>query len=118
MPDDLDVSVELRNWLFALEGTEEVGDCFTPTRGGDRISREEKCWHSTFRNLHVSGKSSNRLNLGDTGKASPKRAFPVDRFKVPDCHASGFQFGIPLGFKLFNCLILCTCRLELKVCRQ
>jgi len=82
VPDDLDVSVELRNWLFALEGTEEVGDCLTPTRGGNPISREEKCWHSTFRNLHVSGKSSNRLNLGDTGKASPKRAFPVDRFKA------------------------------------
>ncbi|CAO2043828.1 unnamed protein product [Urochloa humidicola] len=80
VPDDLDVSVELRNWLFALEGTEEVGDCFTPTRGGDRISREEKCWHSTFRNLHVSGKSSERLNLGGAGKVSPKRAFPVERF--------------------------------------
>ncbi|CAN6240991.1 unnamed protein product [Urochloa humidicola] len=79
VPDDLDVSVELRNWLFALEGT-EVGDCFTPTRGGDRISREEKCWHSTFRNLHVSGKSSERLNLGGAGKVSPKRAFPVERF--------------------------------------
>ena len=112
------MSVELRNWLFALEGTEEVGDCLTPTRGGNRISREEKCWHSTFRNLHVSGKSSNRLNLGDTGKSSPERAFPVERFTVNYCYASGFQFGIPLGFKLFNCLILCTCRLELKVCRQ
>ncbi|EES12901.1 hypothetical protein BDA96_06G246600 [Sorghum bicolor] len=79
VPDDLDVSIELRNWLFALEGTEEVGDCFTP-RGGDRISREEKCWHSTFRNIHVSGKSSDRLKLGGGGKVSPKKAFPVERF--------------------------------------
>jgi hypothetical protein len=81
VPDDLDVSIELRNWLFALEGTEEVGDCFTP-RGGDRISREEKCWHSTFRNIHVSGKSSDRLKLGGGGKVSPKKAFPVERFTV------------------------------------
>ncbi|XP_066343928.1 uncharacterized protein [Miscanthus floridulus] len=79
VPDDLDVSIELRNWLFALEGTEEVGDCFSP-RGGDRISREEKCWHSTFRNIHVSGKSSDRLKLGGGGKVSPKKAFPVERF--------------------------------------
>lgn len=79
VPDDLDVSIELRNWLFALEGTEEIGDCFSP-RGGDRISREEKCWHSTFRNLHVSGKSSDKLNLGGTGKVLSKKAFPVERF--------------------------------------
>ncbi|WVZ87258.1 hypothetical protein U9M48_033927 [Paspalum notatum var. saurae] len=79
VPDDLDVSIELRNWLFALEGTEEVGDCFTP-RGGDRIRREEKCWHSTFRNLHVSGKSSDKLNVEGAEKVSSKKAFPVERF--------------------------------------
>ncbi|XP_062184200.1 uncharacterized protein LOC133888099 isoform X2 [Phragmites australis] len=80
VPDDLDVSIELRNWLFALEGTEEVGDCFSAR--GDLISREEKCWHSTFRNLHVSGKSSDRLNLGGTEKVLPKKAFPVECFTV------------------------------------
>lgn len=80
VPDDLDVSIELRNWLFALEGTEEVGDCFSP-RGSDRISREENCWHTTFKNLHVSGKSIDRLNMGGTEKV-PKKAFPVERFTV------------------------------------
>ncbi|AQK46366.1 hypothetical protein ZEAMMB73_Zm00001d026359 [Zea mays] len=79
VPDDLDVSIELRNWLFALEGTEEVGYLFSP-RGGDGISREEKCWHSTFRNLHISGKSSDRLKLGGRRKVSPEKAFPVERF--------------------------------------
>ncbi|KAL6651988.1 hypothetical protein ACP70R_010913 [Stipagrostis hirtigluma subsp. patula] len=78
VPDDLDVSIELRNWLFALEGT-EVGDCFSP-RAGDRISREEKCWHTAFTNLHVSGKSSDRLNLGGAEKLLPKKLFPVERF--------------------------------------
>jgi hypothetical protein len=76
VPDDLDVSIELRNWLFALEGTEEVGDSFSP-RSNDHISREEKCWHTTFRNLHVSGKSIDRLNMGGIEKA-----FPVERFMV------------------------------------
>jgi hypothetical protein len=61
VPDDIDVSIKLQNWLFALEGT-EVGDYFS--HGCDHISREEKCWHSTFRSLHVSGKSSGRLKLG------------------------------------------------------
>jgi hypothetical protein len=81
VPDDLDVSIELRNWLFALEGTEEVGDSFSP-RGGGCISREEKCWHTTFKNLHVSGKNIDRLNMGGTEKVLPKKAFPVERFTV------------------------------------
>lgn len=79
VPDDLDVSVELRNWLFALEGTEEVGDWSSP-HSGDHISREDKCWHTTFRNLHVLGKSSDRPNLGGAEKVLDKRAFPVERF--------------------------------------
>lgn len=79
VPDDLDVSVQLRNWLFALEGTEEVGDWSSP-RGGYHISREEKCWHTTFRNLHVSGKSNDRPNLGGAEKVLDKKAFPVERF--------------------------------------
>ncbi|KAL6844544.1 hypothetical protein ACP4OV_026217 [Aristida adscensionis] len=79
VPDDLDVSIELRNWLFALEGTEVVGDGFTP-RGGDYVSREENCWHTTFTNLHVSGKSSDRLNLGGSEKLLSKKSFPVERF--------------------------------------
>ncbi|KAF7003874.1 hypothetical protein CFC21_019151 [Triticum aestivum] len=79
VPDDLDVSVELRNWLFALEGTEEVGDWSSP-RSDDPISREDKCWHTTFRNLHLSGKSSDRPNLGGAEKVLNKKAFPVERF--------------------------------------
>ncbi|KAE8805895.1 DNA replication licensing factor MCM6 [Hordeum vulgare] len=79
VPDDLGVSVELRNWLFALEGTEEVGDWSSP-RSGDPISREDKCWHTTFRNLHLSGKSSDRPNLGGAEKVLDKKAFPVESF--------------------------------------
>ncbi|KAK3143645.1 hypothetical protein QOZ80_4AG0303060 [Eleusine coracana subsp. coracana] len=79
VPDDLDVSIQLRNWLFALEGTGEVGDYFSP-RGSNCISREERCWHTTFRNLHVSGKSIDQLNMGGTEKVLPKKAFPVERF--------------------------------------
>ncbi len=79
VPDDLDVSIELRNWLFALEGTEEVGDWLSP-HGSDHISREEKCWHTTFTNLHVSGRSSDRP--GSAEKVIHKRALPIERFTV------------------------------------
>ena len=44
VPDDLVVSVLLRNWLFALEGTEEARDWSSP-RSGDPIGRDDKCWH-------------------------------------------------------------------------
>uniref|UniRef100_A0A0D9W9W4 Uncharacterized protein n=1 Tax=Leersia perrieri TaxID=77586 RepID=A0A0D9W9W4_9ORYZ len=77
VPDDLDVSIELRNWLFALEGTEEVGDWSSP-HSSDHISREEKCWHTTFKNLHVSGRSSDRP--GPAEKVTQKRALPIERF--------------------------------------
>ncbi|KAG8043594.1 hypothetical protein GUJ93_ZPchr0458g22720 [Zizania palustris] len=76
VPDDLDVSIELRNWLFALEGT-EGGDWFSP-HGSDHISREEKCWHTTFKNLHVSGRSSDQSGSAD--KVVYKRALPIERF--------------------------------------
>ena len=99
VPDDLDVSVELMNWLFALEGTEEVGDWSSP-HNGDHISREDKCWHTTFRNLHVSGKSSDRPNLGGAEKVLDKRAFPVERFTVISTTAVNLYFNLGLSFSV------------------
>jgi hypothetical protein len=101
VPDDLDVSIELRNWLFALEGTEEVGDWSSP-RSGDHISREDKCWHTTFRNLHVSGKSNDRPNLGGAEKVLDKRAFPVERFTVIFVTAVNLYFNLVFSFSGSN----------------
>lgn len=78
IPDDLDVSIELRNWLFALEGSDELSYGLSP-RVSDIIGREEKCWHTTFRTLHMSGKSSDKSN--STNPSSTKQ-FPVDTFLV------------------------------------
>ncbi|KAF3325649.1 UHRF1-binding protein 1-like protein [Carex littledalei] len=78
IPDDLDVSIELRNWLFALEGTDELSYGLSP-RVSDIIRREEKCWHTTFRTLHVSGKSSDKSNCANP---SSTKQFPVDTFLV------------------------------------
>lgn len=78
IPDDLDVSIELRNWLFALEGSDELSYGLSP-RFSDIIRREEKCWHTTFRTLHVSGKSSDKSN---SANPSSTKQFPVDTFLV------------------------------------
>ena len=80
MPDDIDVSIELRNWLFALEGTDEVGYYFS--HGGDRISREEKCWHSTFRSLHMSLATAVADLSWGWRTSVAKKAFSVERFMV------------------------------------
>jgi hypothetical protein len=91
VPDDLDVSVELRNWLFALKGTDEPTCNWSP-RVSEIIRREDKCWHTTFRSLHMSGKSNEKSN-----NANPrsKKQFPVDSFLVKSlfiviCFANSF----------------------------
>ncbi|KAJ3693633.1 hypothetical protein LUZ60_009113 [Juncus effusus] len=89
IPDDLEISIELRNWLFALEGTDEsssVSDGWSPHVSADVISREDKCWHTTFRNLHISAKSPDvKKDSGDRrldGCESKKNVIPVESFLV------------------------------------
>ncbi|KAJ4792235.1 amino-terminal region of chorein [Rhynchospora pubera] len=77
IPDELDVSIELRNWLFALEGTNDLSDGWSP-RLSDVIRREEKCWHTTFRNLYLSGRSEK----SNSANPSSKKQFPVESFLV------------------------------------
>ncbi|XP_020591293.1 uncharacterized protein LOC110032114 isoform X2 [Phalaenopsis equestris] len=57
MPDDIDVSIELRNWLFALEGTEEMREGWWYSNG-ENFRREEMCWHTTFQNLRMKAMSA------------------------------------------------------------
>ncbi|OAY74949.1 UHRF1-binding protein 1 [Ananas comosus] len=75
-PDDLDVLIELKNWLFALEGAEEAAEVWS-TCNGEVFCREDRCWHTTFRNLRITGKSSDKPNLSNSGKICRKLAFPV-----------------------------------------
>lgn len=49
-PDEIDIDVQLQDWLFALEGSEGVADY---ARADSSLAREQKCWHSTFRCLRV-----------------------------------------------------------------
>ncbi|XP_011620325.1 uncharacterized protein LOC18425873 [Amborella trichopoda] len=57
-PDDLDVSIEFRNWLFALEGAKEMAGSFNSEF--EQIGREKRCWHTTFRSLEIKAKSSSK----------------------------------------------------------
>lgn len=81
MPDDLDVLIELKNWLFALEGAEEAVEIWS-TCNGEVFCREDRCWHTTFRNLRITGKSSDKPNLSNSGKVCRKLAFPVESITV------------------------------------
>ncbi|XP_038975702.1 uncharacterized protein LOC103697743 isoform X2 [Phoenix dactylifera] len=81
MPDDVDVSVELKNWLFALEGTQEMQEGWRLSND-DYITREERCWHTTFRCLQVKAKSNNVPNSSSSGKLCKKQKFPVELITV------------------------------------
>ncbi|KAJ6807107.1 uncharacterized protein M6B38_173470 [Iris pallida] len=80
MPDDVDIAIELKNWLFALEGTQEMQERWT-TCIGDDVSREERCWHTTFRSLLVKAKSSPH-NLTSKEKLNTRKKFPVELITV------------------------------------
>ncbi|EOA33082.1 hypothetical protein CARUB_v10016419mg [Capsella rubella] len=79
-PDDIDVSVELRDWLFALEGREDVG---TRILHNEDIGREERCWHTNFRTFRVIAKSTPKnVDPKGTGNQYNARKYPVDSIIV------------------------------------
>lgn len=80
MPDDVDVAVELNNWLFALEG-QDMEATWSSNNGID-ISREERCWHTTFHSLLVKAKSNSMLNLDNKQKISTTQKYPVELITV------------------------------------
>ncbi|KAJ0045613.1 hypothetical protein Pint_04262 [Pistacia integerrima] len=77
LPDDVDVSVEFRDWLFALEGAQEMAERWWFYSQED-MSREERCWHTTFQSLSVKAKSSPKEIL--IGKEDSQRThkYPVE----------------------------------------
>ncbi|KAL1346060.1 hypothetical protein HN51_019728 [Arachis hypogaea] len=69
-PDDVDVTIELRDWLFALEGADQMAEQWWFS-SLEVVDREERCWHTTFRGLRVNAKSSPKKVLD--GKAQLRR---------------------------------------------
>jgi hypothetical protein len=82
-PDDIDVSVELRDWLFALEGREGVG---TRILNNEDIGREERCWHTNFRTFRVIAKSTPKnVDSNGTENQCDAHKYPVDSIIVSIC---------------------------------
>lgn len=55
-PHNVDVSIELKDWLFALEGPDGTDDRWQGCDNVD-VSREERSWHMAFQSLHMAAKS-------------------------------------------------------------
>lgn len=82
-PDDIDVSVELRDWLFALEGREGVS---TRILNNEDIGREERCWHTNFRTFRVIAKSTPKnVDPNETETQYDAHKYPVDSIIVSIC---------------------------------
>ncbi|XP_042405956.1 uncharacterized protein LOC121996172 isoform X1 [Zingiber officinale] len=79
MPDDIDVCVTFNNWLFALEGAQETEGWLLEV--SDNLSREEKCWHTTFHSLNVKAKST-ESNSSNMGRSGLKKKFPIELITV------------------------------------
>ncbi|KAK4752866.1 hypothetical protein SAY87_021664 [Trapa incisa] len=62
-PHNVDVTIELKDWLFALEGPNEMVDTWQDCGHAD-VSREERSWHMTFQSLQMSAKSKTEHRSG------------------------------------------------------
>ncbi|CAN1224189.1 UHRF1-binding protein 1-like [Linum grandiflorum] len=80
MPDDVNVSLEFKDWLFALEGEQEMAVASSFSNHGT-IGREQRSWHTTFRSLLVKAKSCMKDELNGKGN-SQGRKHPVDLITV------------------------------------
>ncbi|XP_027339754.1 uncharacterized protein LOC113853541 isoform X3 [Abrus precatorius] len=69
-PDDVDVTIELRDWLFSLEDAQGTAERWWFSNHEDE-GREERSWHASFHGLRVNAKSSPK-NVPD-GKAQLQR---------------------------------------------
>ncbi|GFP89982.1 hypothetical protein PHJA_001142000 [Phtheirospermum japonicum] len=91
-PDDVDISIELKDWLFSLEGAEEMVD----NRFSDDCRREERSWHTTFRSVHVKAKSSPKHVVVGSVKPSGKQKYPIELITVG---LEGLQILKPMARK-------------------
>ncbi|XP_012070729.1 uncharacterized protein LOC105632878 isoform X2 [Jatropha curcas] len=81
MPDDVDVCIELKDWLFALEGAQEMAERWWFYNHED-VGREEWCWHTTFQSLVVKAKNIPRHELNGKGKSRGRQTYPVELVTV------------------------------------
>ncbi|CAI9784176.1 unnamed protein product [Fraxinus pennsylvanica] len=94
-PDDVDVSIELKDWLFALEGAQEMEDRWH-FHDSEDSSRENRSWHTTFQSMHIKAKSSPKLVMDGKAKPRGKQKYPVELVTVG---MEGLQILKPMARK-------------------
>lgn len=80
-PDDVDISIEFKNWLFALEGAEEMAERWWFSDSEDS-HRAERSWHTTFESLQVKAKSSQKHVLNSKGTSHRRQKYPIELITV------------------------------------
>eukprot|EP00850_Spirogloea_muscicola_P019215 SM000186S04133 [mRNA] locus=s186:152262:159568:+ [translate_table: standard] len=73
MPNEMDLDLQLLDWLFAIEGA-QLG--VSGVQGGvadTEVEREAQCWHSQFRRVRI---------LAKKAAATPTTAAPLQALKV------------------------------------
>ncbi|XP_038690502.1 uncharacterized protein LOC119989202 [Tripterygium wilfordii] len=103
MPEDVEISVELKDWLFALEGAQEAAERWWFYNHED-VGREVRCWQTTFESLLVKAKSSSKHLQNGRDKSHGRQKYPVELVTVgveglqtlkPQRKNSDLHAGIP-----------------------
>ncbi|KZV56427.1 hypothetical protein F511_00424 [Dorcoceras hygrometricum] len=81
-PDDVELSIQLKDWLFALEDLQDMGSNRRSFCHSENSFREERSWHATFQSLHAKGKSSPKHVVVGNGKPSMKHRSPIESITV------------------------------------
>lgn len=77
----MDVSVDLRNWLFALEGAQEMaGNLWIDNHVN--VDREDKSWHTTFKSLKIKAKNSPKDLPSGCAKSHSAQKYPVELITI------------------------------------
>ncbi|GAB4846211.1 hypothetical protein Ancab_025207 [Ancistrocladus abbreviatus] len=79
-PDDVDVSVDFEDWLFALEGAQDMEEKWSEDPRS--VSREERCWHTTFKTLRINAKNSPKNLSNGSIKSHETQNYPVDLITI------------------------------------
>lgn len=80
-PDNVDLTFEFKDWLFALEGAQEMTESWQFHNHED-VGREERCWHSTFQSVRVKTKSSTKQELNVKGMSQKMQKYPLELVTV------------------------------------
>ncbi|QCD87190.1 Vacuolar protein sorting-associated protein 13 [Vigna unguiculata] len=75
-PDTVDITIQLRDWLFALEGEHDMAERWWFSTYD--ANREERCWHTTFHILRLNAKSCPKRALERKTQSHRIQLYPVD----------------------------------------